>query len=107
MDAKDFILIYCTAPDKKVSKKLAKHLLSLNLIACVNIFSEIDSFYNWKGELKEEQESLLICKTQKSLYPLVEKEIIKEHPYECPCIVAVELTEANPNFLKWILNQSP
>ncbi len=106
MDAKDFILIYCTTPNKKVSKNLAKHLLSLKLIACANVLPEINSFYEWKENFKEEQESLLICKTQKSLYQLVEKEIKKEHPYECPCITALSFTKANPDFLKWIHNQN-
>jgi periplasmic divalent cation tolerance protein len=31
---------------------------------------------------------------------------VKErHDYECPCIVAMPITEGNPDFLNWIADQ--
>lgn len=103
--AKDFLLVYCTVPDEKTGKSLSHHLLSKKLIACANLLPEGRSFYEWKGKLESETERVLICKTKKSCYRRVEEEITKKHPYECPCIVALPLSEGHPSFLKWMDEQ--
>jgi len=106
MPAKKAMLIYCTTPDQLTAQKIAKHLLSLKLIACANVFPTINSYYEWNHELKEEHESLFISKTRASLYASVEIEIKKIHPYECPCIVGIELKNIHSDFLKWIFQQT-
>ena len=103
--AEDHLLIYCMVPDEKTGEKLARHLLSLNLIACANLFPKGKSFYSWKGKFQKSEESALICKTTKSLYKKLEKEILQNHPYECPGLCALSLSQAHPPFLKWIKEQ--
>lgn len=105
--AGDFLLIYCTVPDEKTGEHLSRHLLSKKLIACANLFPPGKSFYEWKGEFQNSSEQVLICKTKKSLYPKLEEEIKKEHPYECPCIIALSISKAHAPFLKWIDEQCP
>ena len=98
----DFCLIYTTLPDTKTAENLARHLLSLKLIACANLLPEMKSFYEWKGELTQDSECLLLLKTRKSLYKKVEKAIQSEHPYECPCILQLPITSGSEAFLKWV-----
>ena len=105
LDPKNFLLIYCTVPDEQIGEKISRHLLSKKLIACANLFPQGQSFYEWKGEFQNSSEVVLICKTKSSLYELVEKEIKKKHPYECPCITALSLSKAYGPFLKWIDEQ--
>ncbi|MCZ0933104.1 MAG: divalent-cation tolerance protein CutA [Oligoflexia bacterium] len=102
MKAEDFLLVYCMVPDKKSAKKIAHHLLSLNLIACANVFPKGQSFYKWKGKLEESAELALILKTKKSLYKKMSKELVQKHPYECPGLCAISFNQAHPPFLKWI-----
>lgn len=92
-------------PDEKTGEALSRHLLSLKLIACANLFPQGKSFYEWKGEFQNSSECAFICKTKKSLYKKMSEELIKEHPYECPGLCAVPLLEAYPPFLKWIDEQ--
>lgn len=105
MKAEDFLLVYCMVPDEKTGENLSRHLLSLKLVACANLLPQGKSFYEWKGEFQKSSELALICKTKKSLYTKMSKELIKEHPYECPGLCAISFSHAHPEFLKWIDEQ--
>ena len=102
---KENLLIYCAVPDESAGAKISKRLLSLKLIACANLFPQARSFYEWEGKFQDTKESVLILKTTKKLYPKLEKELIKIHPYECPGLCAFLLEEAHKPFLLWIKNQ--
>ncbi|MDP2749331.1 MAG: divalent-cation tolerance protein CutA [Nanoarchaeota archaeon] len=91
--------LYITAKDKKEAVNLVKHLLKNKLIACANIFP-IESFYTWKGKFVEDKEYAIIAKTNKS-FKLLEKEIIKVHSYELPCICKFNV-QANKDFEEWV-----
>ena len=104
MKAEDFLLVYCMVPDKKSAEKIAYRLLSLNLIACANVFPKGQSFYKWKGELQNSEELALILKTRKNLYKKMSQELIHQHPYECPGLCAISFKQAHLPFLKWIHN---
>lgn len=105
LKAEDFLLVYSTVPDEKTGETLSRHLLSKKLMACANLLPQGQSFYEWEGKIQSESEQILICKTTKSSYPKLEKEIKKNHPYKCPCIVALPLSQGYPPFLKWIQAQ--
>ena len=72
------MLVYCMVPDEKTGESLSRHLLSLKLIACANLFPQGKSFYEWKGEFQNSSEMALICKTKTSLYKKMSEELIKK-----------------------------
>ena len=102
LQPEDFLLVYCMTPDEKTGEDLSRHLLSLKLIACANLFPPGRSFYEWEGQLQNSSECALICKTKKSLYRKMAEELVKKHPYDCPGLCAVPLSQAHPPFLKWM-----
>ena len=61
----EFIVIYCTVPNKKEGRTIAKALVENHIVACVNIIDKIESIFSWDGEMMEEKEALLIIKTKK------------------------------------------
>ena len=97
-----FLLIYCPVPSFEIAELIAKHLLSLKLVACVNVFSEGVSFYEWEGQMQKSKEFFMILKTKKKLSDPVFKEIVKKHPYECPSLCGFTLDKAPLEFLKWM-----
>ena len=105
MKETDFLLTYCMVPDEQTGETLARHLLSLKLIACANLFSKGKSFYFWDGKFQTSQELALICKTKKSLYKKMSEELVKKHPYDCPGLCAFSLSQGHSPFLKWIDDQ--
>jgi periplasmic divalent cation tolerance protein len=101
-----FILVYVTTPNERIAMEIAKTAINEKLGACANILPQMKSVYEWQGNLCEESESLLIIKTKASLYRELEEKILKLHPHECPCIVALPIQDGHPKFLSWIEKQT-
>ena len=53
-------------------------------------------------ELMEDEESILIIKTQGGLFEKVKNRITELHTYDLPEIVAFNITNANKSYLNWI-----
>ncbi len=98
----EYLLVQTICPDQALSIELARQIIEHKLAACVNVLPEVTSIYQWKGEVKQDSETLLLIKTTKSRYPALQKLITENHPYELPEVIAVPITEALPEFLSWI-----
>jgi periplasmic divalent cation tolerance protein len=96
-----FKLVFVTAPDLKVARKLATAALKARLIACANLVPRIESHYWWQGKMESNAEVLLILKTTATALAALEKLVIKLHPYDTPEIVAVDPRSATERYLKW------
>ncbi|MEI8129546.1 MAG: divalent-cation tolerance protein CutA [bacterium] len=102
----EFIVIYCTVPNKKEGKEIAKILVESQLAACVNIIDKMESIFSWDGEFCEEKEALLIIKTKKELFENVKLMIQKLHSYTVPEVIALPIIEADDTYLKWIAHET-
>lgn len=98
----DITMFYVPCSNKQEALKIAHSLVEQRLVACANIHESCTSVYEWKGEIREEQEAILILKTVKSLQLEVERAITDIHSYECPGIVALDTAEVNFPFKQWI-----
>ena len=94
------MLIYTTCKDEFEAKKISEILLKEKLIACANIIQS-KSLYFWQGELKNENESILLIKTIKDKSNLVVTKIKQLHSYRLPAIIQIEGT-ATIEFEKWL-----
>lgn len=99
-------LIYITAPKKAEASKIAKALVEARLVACANIFDSVSSVYWWEGKVVEDQESIIVAKTQDKLVDKVISKTKELHSYSVPCIVALNIDEANPDYLKWLTTET-
>ena len=102
MAADDYIIVLTTCNSSEVASLIADTLVSKKLAACVNIVNGVESVYQWQGKVEHENEYLLLIKTQKSLYPELEKVIQELHNYELPEIIAVPIDTGEKNYLNWI-----
>ncbi len=98
------VQIQCSVPTKKVAKKIAQKLVEEHLCACVNIVPKMTSFYIYKGEFCEDEELLLLIKTDREHYKAVEKRIIALHPYEVAEIIALPVVNGAKDYLQWADN---
>ena len=94
--------IYVPCPSKEKAKEIAGILVREKLIACANIIDGVLSIYEWKGQVEEGQECIMIAKTKGSLYQKVKKRIEELHPYECPCVVGLPIDKINQGYAAWI-----
>lgn len=95
------IQIQCSVPTKKVAKKIASKLVEEKLCACVNILPKMTSFYIYEGQSCEDEELLLLIKTDKEHYKAVEKRILELHPYAIPEIIVLPVIKGAKDYMKW------
>lgn len=93
-------IIYTTLNNNDEARMIGKELLMKKLGNCVNFFP-ITCIYNYKGEITEEPEVVLIIKTKGANYKKIEK-IIKSHINYENFIGQLNVEKINNEFLRWI-----
>lgn len=81
---------------------IGKALVRERLAACANCLPNMKSFYNWDGALQEEEEVVLILKTEVSFLNSLFARVKELHSYENPCIVTYEIQSGSKDYLDWI-----
>jgi periplasmic divalent cation tolerance protein len=99
-------LVFVTAPDPDVAKKLARALVGDRLAACASLLPGLTSIYRWDGKVQEESEVLLLIKTCSGRLDDLERRIAELHPYDVPEIVAVEPARVEPRYLAWLQSET-
>ena len=96
------IFFYITCTNTREAKKISSVLVKKKLIACANIFNNIQSVFSWKNKVNFSKEVVIIGKTTKKLQTKIISEIKKIHSYDVPCIIFSKISSGNKDFLKWI-----
>ena len=96
------ILIYITFSSEKEAKKIAAKLLETRLIACANIMPPHKAIYEWDDKIKEDKEVLMLAKSTSDKFEAIKLLVEKLHSYELPCILSIDISDGNPEFLNWI-----
>jgi periplasmic divalent cation tolerance protein len=94
-------MLYVPCGGETEAKDIAARLLEERLIACANIYAS-RSLYRWKGEVADEQEQVLVCKTLSSRLEAATARTRQLHAYEVPCILTVISANANYEFYDWV-----
>ncbi|MDH3325344.1 MAG: divalent-cation tolerance protein CutA [Gammaproteobacteria bacterium] len=102
----EFLLVQTSCPDNDSAIVLAQRIIKEKVAACVNVLPPVTSIYEWKGEIKQDSEVLLLIKIQKCRYPDLQALICATHPYELPEVIAVPISEGLPEFLSWIRDET-
>ena len=96
-------IIYTTCSSENEAKKLAEEAVKNKLAACVNIIPNAFSIYASEGEIKKEQEHLLLFKTDQNRMINLSIWLQKNHPYSTPAILRGE-AETSYEFHQYIKN---
>ena len=102
----EYVVVYVTAKDRAEGRKIARHLLTKKLAACVNIVNGIESHYRWEGKLEQSKEVLLVIKTSKVLFTKVAQAVKEVHSYQVPEIIALPLVAGEKNYLSWLAGET-
>ena len=99
------IIIQTTVDEDKKAKELVNLLVETNKIAC-GTFHEIQSSYQWKEKLVEEQEFEISMYTKESLMQEVVDIIMQRHPYQVPKITVLEPVYTLTEYDDWVKKQT-
>lgn len=99
------IAVLTTTDSRDEARRISAALVELGLAACAQI-SEIESVYEWQGEIKHDTEFRLFVKTTAPRYDAVERAIRERHSYDLPAVYAIELDRVYAPYADWVAANS-
>ncbi|MSO92737.1 MAG: divalent-cation tolerance protein CutA [Rhodospirillales bacterium] len=100
------VLVYVTVPTREEAIAIARSLVEARLAASANVLPTATSFYWWQGKLEERSEALLFLKTRPDLVERVVAAVKTVHSYACPCVLALPISDGNPDYFEWIAKET-
>jgi len=98
--SKKIVIFYVPFPNQKSAHQFALELLESKLVACAQ-YVPIKSIYKWDKKIEKANETVLILKSLKKKKKQIEKYLLKNHPYEVPCIISSNV-DVNATYYKWV-----
>ena len=98
----DVLLVRVNCPTQDMAHNIAEAVVGGRLAACANIQPNVRSLYRWDGELKRDEEAVLILKTHIDLWEEVERMVMAIHPDDTPAILAISCAGANERYEAWL-----
>ena len=98
------VLILTSTKQDFLARKIAKQLVNSRLAAAVQI-SEVDSFYRWQEKIHNHNEFTLTIKTIEAHYSKIEELIKREHSYDIPQLIMLDIKDGSADYLRWIEEQ--
>jgi periplasmic divalent cation tolerance protein len=102
----ELLLVMTSLPDIEAAKALARRLIDVNLAACVQLQSGVQSIYRWEGRICEEQEVVLVAKTTAEQWSAISAYIKQNHPYDVPEIIAQPITHSHTDYARWVIAET-
>jgi periplasmic divalent cation tolerance protein len=96
------LVVLTTCGNDEDASTLARVLVEQRVAACVNAIGKVASTYRWKGEVQQDQETLLIIKTTGSRLAALERTIREHSKYEIPEIIALPVHAGAADYLAWV-----
>ena len=85
------IIAYSTATNETVAHEIAHHLIQAKLAACINVLPNIKSIYHWNNEIVEDNEVLMMIKSESSKQQILIDTLVKIHPYDTPEVIIIPI----------------
>jgi periplasmic divalent cation tolerance protein len=81
-------------------------LVEERLAACGHHIAAVRSVYRWDGAVHDEAEARVALHTRRSLVDAIVARAGELHPYDVPCVIALPLVGGNPDYLRWIAEET-
>jgi periplasmic divalent cation tolerance protein len=95
-------LVWSPFPDRETAKSIIRILLEERLIACANLFPDIESMFLWDGDISAAHETGVLFKTTADRIAALVARLGELHPYDTPVIIGWQCESAHPATLEWL-----
>ncbi len=102
----EFTVVLTTAGSPGEAGEIARGLVGNRLAACVNIVGPVTSVFRWDGEIREEEERLLVIKTCTGQVAALRRMVLELHSYDCPEIVEIPVSGGHEPYLAWLRQET-
>ncbi len=98
----DYVQIITTTPSRRNAEEIANKVITKKLAGCAQVAGPIKSIFWWKGKITRANEYICIIKSSKKYYKEIERTIKDTHKYEVPEILAIQISDGNKDYLRWL-----
>jgi periplasmic divalent cation tolerance protein len=99
------LVVLTTLATAEDARQLVKALVGQRLVACGTLLPKARSIYRWEGELTEEDEVLVVLKTDVSKWEALAAAVRARHPYEVPELLALPVERGLDRYLVWLTSE--
>jgi periplasmic divalent cation tolerance protein len=96
------LVVFATCSNLDEADRIAGATVEEKLAACVQVLPPVRSIYRWQGELKIDDEILMLFKTTAEKFSALQSRITELHSYETPEILAVPVSAGAEKYLSWL-----
>src|SRR5579863_4403197 len=96
------LIVFATCSNGDEADRIARATVEEKLAACVQVLTPVRSIYRWQGELKIDEEILVLFKTTAERFSALQSRITELHSYETPEILAVPVRAGAEKYLRWL-----
>ena len=93
-------ILYITCKNKEEAISMSKTVVNMRLAACGNSFPITSSFF-WEDKVQDEDQYVLLLKTDENKIDSLREEIKRIHSFAVPCILEFDV-KANKEYEKWL-----
>ena len=98
----DCVVVWTTIGHTADGRDMATILVNERLAACVNVMSEMESTYRWKGQVETDHERQLVIKTTVARVAALRARLHELHDYDVPEFIVVPIAGGSEAYLNWI-----
>ena len=98
----EFMLVLVTASGHEEAEDIAMKLIGAGLSPCVNILGPCKSIYQWKGELRHDDEVIMLIKSKEDLFGEMRELVEKNHSYDVPEVIGVGLESISEKYAAFL-----
>ena len=98
------LVVLTTLGSEEGARALVHALVEKRMIACGTLLGG-RSIYRWEGEIREEQEVVVLLKTDSSKWNDLAAQVRKLHPYEVPELLAIPASHGLESYLAWLATE--
>ncbi|MGH7741046.1 MAG: divalent-cation tolerance protein CutA [Candidatus Eiseniibacteriota bacterium] len=98
----EMLIVFSSFANEADAARVVRVLVDERLAACGTLLPAARSIYAWKGEVKDQPETVAILKTRKQDWAALLSRLHELHPYEVPECVAVRIAAGAPRYMAWL-----
>ncbi len=106
MSQADLMILTTTFADRDKAREVACLMVDAGLAVCAQVDDKIESFYQWKGEVCQDDEVRVTFKILGDRFDLFCGELKLNHPYDVPQLIAWPASFTERAYLDWARGKS-
>ncbi|MDA8370657.1 MAG: divalent-cation tolerance protein CutA [Nocardiopsaceae bacterium] len=100
------VRVETTTGTRGAAEDIARSAVQRGLAACAQVSGPITSFYRWEGKVQADDEWMVVLKTAADRLDDLTDHLIDVHTYDVPEIIAVPIQGGNPEYLRWLTDET-